>query len=436
MSGLHDPRLEGSLLAAAIQRPALLSTAALPPEVFAGAPTAALAAALRGHVEDSADPMAIELLLREDHGAAVDRCFEALDGLHRMPGGFEVGAARLRRLSAARTLHSRLGVALGHVEALDLEQASALLGVVLDGVAVAEGAPSMSFGEATQSYLTAIVQAEADRVAEKGETRRRHRTGLDPLDHAIGALKPGSLWVVGGRSGCRKSTVILRAAMVGIRDGLDPHIISVEDPKAVWGERIAAEVAAARNMPEPPPGTMTAETMAAAGIAAKLDGRIHFPLDGTPAAVLDCARKAIKMGATSVALDYVQACDLGVAVERSDKATVGIARALRSICRPTGAVAIVGSQIKTAEGKEHKEPHGTAMRESRELFDAADVLTVTWKPDVARDGLVQGRLAKLKWNPAGCAFTLNVSHGVVSGARAGHVVDAVEQEQSERKIKF
>jgi replicative DNA helicase len=432
---LVDLALERSVLAAAVRRPHYLDETGIRGELFTASEHVALANAVTTHLGEGGVPGELEVAMREHHARTVEACLAESDPLHASTSpGFGRGVKRLRRLAALRTVQRRVDRVRAAVVSGELERATELLGVALSGIDFGD-VPSGTLGDAAQAYAEATIAAEAaEATRDPNEPTRRGglRCGLRPVDDALRGQTPGApvgfregaLWIFGGRSGCRKSSVALLAAATALEDGYDPTIISIEDSRVTWGERIVLLEAARRKL-----STSRADLMRAAALASSLRGRIVYPLDGTPSSVLDEVRKALASGSDLVLVDYVQAIQWPSDTRRVDKAIANFARQAHALARRAGAVVAIGSQLVTEKGKEHREPTFHDLRECKELFDAADVVTLTWKPFAEHDAIVRGRVRKLKWASGGTPFTLEIAEqGMVCGAFPGHAkpVDAGE----------
>lgn len=268
-----------------------------------------------------------------------------------------------------------------------------------------------TFGESAEAWLRWSLTEE-----ERGETGRGW-TGLGCLDQRIKGLRAGSLWVLGGRSGCRKSSLVLCAAIKCLGTDTMPGIVSLEDGPSVMGDRIVRQFAAAADAS---PGLASRRTVA--DQVRRLQGMVAYAPDATEPEILDACRTLLARGARILFVDYVQAGRFNVNARRYDLAVAQAVRSIKALAARAQVPVVVASQLHESDTNPHKEPTTRDLKESRILLDVAEVVTLLWKSEKGEDSPVCGRLAKLKWGPEGMPFVLRINedHGVVVGADEGH----------------
>jgi len=268
-----------------------------------------------------------------------------------------------------------------------------------------------TFGDAAEAWVRRVLAEES--AGEEGIAW----TGLAPLDQRVKGLRPGSLWILGGRSGCRKSSVVLASAVASMGKGVQPGIVSLEDGSDIFGGRIVRQFAAAAGVD---PGTVS--RMKIADQIRGLKGMVAYAPDATESEILDACRTLLARGARVLYVDYIQAGRFNAAAKRYDLAVAQAARAIKALASRAGVPVVIASQLTTDRASPYKEPTAHDLKESRILLDVAEVVTLLWKADKGEQAAVLGRLAKLKWAPEGVPFTLKIdaAHGVVGGADEGH----------------
>lgn len=367
--------------------------------------SACTALALRGEV---VDPITVGTEL----GARGQLRLASRDLLTELTGeaAFQLAplARRIRELAQLRAVRLTAAQVASTAEAGDLDGARELLEAALDLAQRQQGHRIGTLLEAGQAWLREVV------AAETAETPRA-RFGWPYLDEKIGGLRPGTMHVVGGRSGCRKSSVLLAAAAHMARTGLRPGIVSLEDEESVWGERAA--LLGARIVSHMHPTHRTHAAIQAVPSLADVPIRLIYAIGSKPDGVVEASRTLLDHGVDVLIVDYLQAADFDAGVRRYDKAVASLAKRLKGLAFERRVPLLLGSQVTTPKGRELKEPHKSDLRESGDILIATESLLMLWKESHEPDATVHGRLAKLKWGPDGHRFQLDISPaGVVVGA--------------------
>lgn len=243
-------------------------------------------------------------------------------------------------------------------------------------------------------------------------------TGYGGLDAALGGgLRPGSMWIVGGRTSCRKTSVMLRSALELGRRGVVCGYVSLEDDVGIIGERMALMLGFNPASQKP---------QAVDAIDQLGTTMIHAPAS-KPSQVVDAASHLVAQGAQILYVDYVQSIQSDT-TERYDLVVGGFASSLRKLAEQHQIPIVLGSQVtdreRARQGKDEPRPRLGDLREAGSLANMADVVTLQWKPVNLPSGAVHGYVAKCKWRSVDYTYALSIcQHGMVSG-----MVDVVHGE--------
>jgi len=420
-----DVPLEGRVLGHLLRRPEDLDRVALDPSIFSvdlHRAIAELLMAVRPELPGAFLTLAQEAgKLKEVGGSAYIADLESTRPVQSYPAAIE----RLRKLRRANGL--QMGLMEAAVKASNLQVEVAMKEAdeaIVTARAEAETRNTSPIGAAVSRWVT-------HRIAqESGQGPQYPRTGYALLDRSFGGLRPGSLWILSGRSGCRKSWLMLALAHRMARAGLKPGIVSVEDPESVWAERVA--------LMEAPDATVKGLVVGAERCQG-LDIVLAEDRDGSPEQILRSCQALVEAGCGVLFVDYVQAATIDADVRRYDKAMANVARSVKRLGARAGIPAVVGSQLTTDRRDEFKEPTAYDLRESRDLLQVAEVITTLWKPradEEAGDAPVLGRVAKLKWGRAGLGFRLRIDRGAVVDIDRGHVTESKRDEYEVAKSSW
>lgn len=311
--------------------------------------------------------------------------------------GLDLGSAkhqakRLRTLAAARRRREaalRLAAALesGNEDA-EREFSAELTG----GAAQSE---SVQF----EALADSAVNAVGDLV--KAPDRAKWRTGFPIIDDAIGGCPPGTLHVVGGRTGAGKSSYALAIALHQARNGLRPGIVSVEDPDTLWGPRALAHVCDIN-----PEGFYTGkfnagfmnEIEAGEVVLRRLGVQMAYALNRPLHDVVTAVRGLVISGCNTIVVDYVQAIQMDGRVDRK-VSVADAARDIKRTCQALGVTLTLLSQLtRPPNAKPFAEPHMNELKETGDLENISEVITLLWKTSDAESAQAHGKIAKVKWS--------------------------------------
>lgn len=306
-------------------------------------------------------------------------------------------AARLATLASVRRTRERLQRALASLDDMDLESAQ-------------EHAREAS-GHATRAGATDVVTAHSCgwqavahvQAASTPESRERViRSGFGPYDYAIRSLKSKSLHVIGGRTGCRKSSLALAMAINQAKyHHQRPGYVSCEDPPDEVGERLLAHVSDV-NPQDLHESSVEPRALAHIELGLRaletLGVKFQFSLNRTLDEVLRSIRVLVTQHHCNVIyVDYLQAIKIRAKGERVDRAFAEAAQDLKSECQSLGVPLVLLSQLKRPDGaKAYAEPTMHDLKETGDLENMAESVTLLWKSSDKEDALQLGKVAKVK----------------------------------------
>ncbi len=229
------------------------------------------------------------------------------------------------------------------------------------------------------------------------------RPAFAVMRDAIRAYKRKSMHVVGGRTGCRKSSLMLSdAAWIARNQGHKPGFVMVEDPDEEVGERLLA-FAGGVNPEELQDGQLGFNTVTAIENGrielAKLGVSFVFEYQATPQVVCKAIRALVAKGCNVIYVDHLHAMRIRLRNknDRIDKAFADASQDLKSTCQELGVPLILGAQCKRVEGpRAYDEPTMWDLKETGDLENAAESITLLWKTSDREDAEQLGKVAKVK----------------------------------------
>jgi replicative DNA helicase len=408
-----DPKLERAYLASllAFDPPG----DRLPLADYAGTDTCRVAAAIAAVRErgDVPDRWLVEEQLRSD-GADV--------GLVSMlPEGqldWDYTRRRLAGLAKLRRARAGLLLAISAVDREDLESAAE------HALNVADGHLATTRALSEQAAVTARLGV-AELVADRA-SRAVARTGFPTLDAAIGALRPGTMFTIGGRTGAGKSSVLLAIGMHAARVGSRVGIVSCEDARSVWGPRVLAHLCDVNDecyQESPLPQNIERETERGIALAADIGLHFAFALNRPLADVIAAIRALAAAGCGVIGVDYLQAVRLDARGESRHIPTSNAAQAIKAECQALGVSLILASQLRRPADNPFKEPHSSDLKESGDLENMSEAIALMWNTSDSENADAMGKVSKVKWSNKRPRFR------VERNPRTGAVVNLARLEQ-------
>ncbi len=217
-------------------------------------------------------------------------------------------------------------------------------------------------------------------------------TGHWEIDRCTGGLEPESVWVFGAETNWGKSSWLVMVADENIRKGRRVLIVSSEDGKKVYADRLMlrrSRVCSERfkaQMLQPD------ERDRIHDVASKgEDAPVFFDARGRSIeSVAKETKRLIKEHAIDVvAFDYLQAFDSDKRHQDRRNQISYSARALTDVAKLSNIPGIIFTQITIDEGKVF--PNKNSVKESKDVGNAAEIVVMGFtavKPILRRDGSV------------------------------------------------
>ena len=337
----------------------------------------------------------VELELREAPRKTLDALDECL-GLGLRSVQFADMASRLALLARARRTREQLQRALAKLDEMNIEAAQ-------EHAREAVGHASHASASDVVTAHTCAWQAVAHvQVADKESAGRIIRTGFGPMDYALRSLKPKSMHTIGGRTGCRKSSLALAIAITqATHHHHRPGFVSCEDPAEEIGERLLAHVSNV-NPQDLHDTHVEPKTLAHIELGLReterLGVKFAYALNRPVADVLKAIRALVTQHHCNVIyVDYLQAIKIRTKGERIDRAFSEVAQDLKSECQSLGVPLVLLSQLKRPDGaKAYAEPTMHDLKETGDLENMSESVTLLWKSSDKEDALQLGKIAKVK----------------------------------------
>lgn len=242
-----------------------------------------------------------------------------------------------------------------------------------------------------KSAKSAMAQWMEDQLAREGEPPG-HPTGLDELDDKLGGLRPGKLYIIGGRPAMGKSTSLIHLAR-RMADAGGVGFVSAEMEATELPVMMATDVMRDQGIRLPylqaEKGVFSEREYAifsecAAEIAEKpilIDETNQPSLGHVRRFAAHCARKFKAMGVPFRALmvDYLQTMGKNPRL-RGTEAISELTKGLIAVGKKYGVPVIVGSQINRGpEGREDKRPTMADLRESGDIENDAYAVILLYR---------------------------------------------------------
>ena len=230
-------------------------------------------------------------------------------------------------------------------------------------------------------YTVKELLSDSRKRATARETRRFCTWGDERIDDVTGGFCPDVVWVIGAETSWGKSTLAVAIADENIKRGYRVMIISLEDPKQLYADRLMARRARI-NASALRKGELTiSELNRMDDVEAKaenapvyIDGRgrsIEWISDRIPMLVKE-------HGVHLVMLDYLQAADNEKPQQDRKNQVTYIMRKVADAMKLSGAAGIVFSQITMSDDKPIPDKH--SVRDSKSVSHMAEGVAMGFRP--------------------------------------------------------
>lgn len=262
-------------------------------------------------------------------------------------------------------------------------------------------------------------------MTQVGTAVKRIPTPWIDLDHLIGGLRPGAVYVIGARPGAGKSVFGLQLADAMMRnDGGKVLFSSLEMTRDEIMARLVAQTAGVP-LTAFEPGGMTDQYRAK--IAAHADDirASDIILDDraviTPALIRSTARSLMRRGPLSgIVVDYLQLMQAAKATKQSRQEVVAqFSRSLKMLAKEMNVPVVLLSQLNRNSAAQDAKPTIADLRESGSIEQDADVILLLYRNDDVAMGSVFVNVGKNRHGPTDSfelSFQGQYSRAVTMGA--------------------
>lgn len=245
------------------------------------------------------------------------------------------------------------------------------------------------------------------------------KSGFDKLDEAIGGMPPGTMHVIGGRTGSGKSSLMLAMALKQNAAGQRIGIVSCEDAEWIWGARLLASLQGIDidEFFSESPSDYTIG-LCVRGVQEARDKGVHFafPIGRPIKFIVDAITRLVKReGCNVIMVDYLQA----IAAKGQDRyvARTDCAQEMKGVCHELGVPLVLASQLKRSENGPFKPPTNNDLKDSGDIENMAESILLMWPLSDEERAPVIGKVTKVKWSPKRPKFA--VQRHPTSGAVTG-----------------
>lgn len=321
---------------------------------------------------------------------------------------------RLKDLAHARKIHSQALRLVEATERLDFSGSSEIINRISNATRSSDKKRYTLQELCTDAWEQVVAELKTPRL----------RLGIPALDNAVGAVSKGSLILLGARPNVGKSSMIMSMAMAMAHKGKHASIISIEDPRDLWGQKVIGELSGVN------PQRMRDATLTKSDwkdIANAIGGIGDLPITysdevcGTTEDVLEAMTYHVKVcGAECLFVDYLNRIR-GDSTNGPRMMYTDIASAIKARAHQLGVPVVLACQLKRNEKGDYVKPPLSDLKETGSLEEMAEVVVLMWKDSSEMTG-ASAYVAKLKWGPAGKEFEMarNRKGALVERALAPH----------------
>jgi replicative DNA helicase len=214
-------------------------------------------------------------------------------------------------------------------------------------------------------------------------------TGYPAVDRMSGGgMRPGEVWIIGGRPGTSKSALALNICLHSSAPSL---VLSLEMPKEQWAERAlacmsAVPLTAVRNAKFSEQQFL--QLASAQGKLEMLSISVLDKLDVSVGQLATLARTRLKpdAGLGLVVIDYLQLLHGTNKRERREQEVAAISRSLKALAMDLQVTVLALSQLnRLSENRPDKRPQLDDLRESGAVEQDADVVILLHRDESKKD---------------------------------------------------
>ncbi|HLV85813.1 MAG TPA: DnaB-like helicase C-terminal domain-containing protein [Candidatus Sulfotelmatobacter sp.] len=222
------------------------------------------------------------------------------------------------------------------------------------------------------------------KLSDCGQSLPGLTTGLSCLDSATTGIRAREFWILGGRTGDGKTSLMLQIAAANCEDGVPVLIFSMEMSRPellhrLWAQKSSVPFWRIRN-------SVTSSREERDSLRKVSSDIERWPLWVNDSSSLtiqklcSLARIAIRQHQIKlICVDYVQLISCPAREER--ERITKVSNALRALAKTTGVPVLAVSQLsRPRDGNQNARPNRFSLKESGSLENDAHVIVLTYRP--------------------------------------------------------
>lgn len=284
--------------------------------------------------------------------------------------------------------------------------------------AIAQELDGVAEGQKSAKLLSR--QKAAQDAYEEIERRAEHgpisgvRTGFGQLDHRLGGMHPGNLYLVAGRPGSGKTALALQMAVNAAASGSRSLFVSIEMPPDQVGIRDLAYRAGLDLQKIRDPARMSRDEWGSLqeAVGATRDDLNILDASGLRMEQIESHAKRLKAmeGLDFIVIDYLQLMASPSDMKKYE-AVGRNSKLCKQLARKLALPVVLLSQVnRTSEHTSARRPQLSSLRDSGEVEESADAVMLVHRedyyrlqddPDAALDYVAEIIVAKSRNGPVG-----------------------------------
>lgn len=223
-----------------------------------------------------------------------------------------------------------------------------------------------------------------DRLSNNGETLLGLSTGISSLDATTTGIRAEEFWIVGGRTGDGKTSLVLQAAAANCKEGVPVLMFSLEMSRRELAQRLWAQESSVPFWRIRNPVHIGKEEKErirrATGEIAAWPLWVNDAGSLTIQKLCSLARIATRQHKVRlICVDYLQLISCPARDER--ERLTKVSNALRVLAKNTGVPVLAVSQLsRPRDGDANRRPNRFSLKESGSLENDAHVILLTYRP--------------------------------------------------------
>lgn len=313
---------------------------------------------------------------------------------------------RLRHLRRLRDVRQNALYAASRADVGELDEAVAALEGAQRAAIVRDGSDTvLSIDDLAGRFL--------ERLLNQANTRHVH-LGMPMFSKAVGPLAPGSMTIIGADTNVGKTGYALEILASTVAGGTKCGFISCEDPEDIVVPRLIAAYSNGLSSRSMQMGSIAREDgkeieRALEAMLGKLSCGLFmsFPIGGTELDVCGEMSRMVSKGAKVVAIDYIQTIEPSKKQQDRRNEIRWMAARLKEQANRLKVPLILLSQLTIPPGAPPGwEPNKHALKECRDLANAAECVVLMWRQDDYDGAPVMSKLDKSKVGNVGATWSI------------------------------